>query len=85
MLKQSHTKTSSRSLHCKRTAPKLLYMAKGLKYGWYHHDDVMQISTLNFAKTLLEGRSFIIAKLSLRGCCTKAVEHFLFCAQVRNW
>ena len=37
MLKQSHTKTSP-SVHCKRTAPKLLYVAKGLKYGWYHHD-----------------------------------------------
>ena len=46
-LKQSHTKTSSRSVYCKRTAPKLLYVAKGLKYEWYHYDDVMQISTLN--------------------------------------
>ena len=24
-------------------------IAKGLKYGYYHHDDVMQISTLNLA------------------------------------
>ena len=47
MLKQSHTKTSSQSLYCKQTAPKLLYVAKGLKYGWKHHDDVMLISTLN--------------------------------------
>ena len=77
MLKQSHTKTSSRSLYCKRTAPKLLYVAKGLKYGWTLHDDVMQISTLNFAKSLLEGRSFILAKLSLRGHCAKAAERLL--------
>ena len=41
MLKQSHTKTSPLSENCKRTAPKLLYVAKGLKYGWYYHDDVM--------------------------------------------
>ena len=34
MLKQSHTKTSPPSVYCKRTAPKLLYVAKGLKYDW---------------------------------------------------
>jgi len=33
MLKQSHTETSSRSVYCKQTAPKLLYVAKGLKYS----------------------------------------------------
>ena len=26
---------------CMQTVPKLLYMAKGLKNGWYHQDDVM--------------------------------------------
>ena len=50
MLKQSYTNTSSRSAYCKQTAPKLLYVAKGLKYVWYRHDDVMQISTLNLSK-----------------------------------
>ena len=34
MLKQSHAKTSFPSIYCKRTAPKQLYVAKGLKYGW---------------------------------------------------
>ena len=66
MLKQSHTKTSPPS---GRTAPKLIYVAKGLKYEWSHHDDVMRFST----------RSFIISKLSHRGCCAKVVEHFLSC------
>ena len=32
MLKQLHTKTSP-SVYCKQTAPKLLYVTKGLKYG----------------------------------------------------
>ena len=35
MLKQSHTKTSPPRVCCKQTAPKLLYVAKGLKYGWF--------------------------------------------------
>ena len=34
MLKQSHTKTSFLSIYCKRTALKLLYVAKGFKVGW---------------------------------------------------
>ena len=50
MLKQSHTKTSSPSVYCKRTAPKLLYVAKGLKYVWYYHDDVMRFRTLILPK-----------------------------------
>ena len=39
------------SVYCKRTAPKLLYVAEGLKYGRYHHDDVMQFSTRGFPKS----------------------------------
>ena len=45
MLKQSHTKTSPPSVYRKRTPPKLLYVAKGLKYGWYHRDDVVRFRT----------------------------------------
>ena len=38
-------------VNCTETA----FVAKGLKYGWYHRDDVMQFSMLaGFAKTLLE-------------------------------
>ena len=46
MRKQSRTKTSPPSVYCRRTAPKLLYVAKGLKYVWYHRDDVMRFRTL---------------------------------------
>ena len=38
--------TSLQNLYCKQTAPELFYVAKGLKYGWYHHDDIMQYSAL---------------------------------------
>ena len=31
-------------------ALKLLYVAKGLKYGWYHRHDVIQFSTLVLPK-----------------------------------
>ena len=62
------------------TALKLLYVAKGLKYGWYHRHDVIQFSMhAGFAKTLLEYRSFKFANLSCRGHCAKAVELFLCC------
>ena len=45
MLKQSHTKTSSTNV-----IAKLLYVAKGIKYRWSYHDDVMQFSTLHLPK-----------------------------------
>ena len=54
MLKQSHTKTSSRSIMLQANC---LYMAKGLNYGWYPNDDVMQISTLNPKPCWREGVS----------------------------
>ena len=50
MLKQSHTKTPPPSIYCVWTALKLLYVAKGLKYRWYHRYDVMQFSTLVLPK-----------------------------------
>ena len=68
------------SIYCKRTAPKLLYVGKGFKVRVDHHHDVMQFSTLDLPKPCSSVRSFKFAKLSLIGCCTKAVEHFLFCA-----
>ena len=81
-------------------------MAKELKYGWYHRDDVMRFRTpvlpipcwseepgrpaqwlmghlpvknenLSISIYLSIYLSFIIAKLNLRGRCTKAEEHFL--------
>ena len=52
MLKH-HTLKTSPSVHCKQTAPELFYVAKGLKYGWYHHDDVMQYSMLVLPKPWL--------------------------------
>ena len=51
MLKQSHTKTSVSSIYCMQTALKLLYVAKGLNYGWYHHDDVIRFSTVVLPKS----------------------------------
>ena len=74
MLKQSHTKTSSRSVYRKRTAPKLLYLAKGLKYG-YHHDDVMQIS-----QNLAGGKEFHNSKIESQRSLYKGSGAFLFCA-----
>ena len=35
------------------TAPKLIYVAKGLSMGGYHHDDVMQFSTVVSPKPCL--------------------------------
>ena len=46
MLKQSHTKTFPSSVYCMQTAPKLVYASKGLKYGWYHYDDVIRFSMI---------------------------------------
>ena len=46
MLKQSHTKTSFPS---KRTAPKLLYVAKGLKYGW-----IIMMMSCNLARWIYQ-------------------------------
>ena len=48
MLKQSHTKTSPPSVRA--NAPELFNVAKGLKYGRYHDDDVIQFSAVGLPK-----------------------------------
>ena len=73
ILKQSHTKTSFPRVYCKRTASKLLYVAKGLKYQVDYQDDVLQFSTLEFTKTLRECRSFKFVNLSRGDRCAKAM------------
>ena len=61
----------------KRTAPKLPYVAKGLKYGLYHHDDVMQISTL-ICQNLVGGKEFHNSKIESQRTLYKGSGAFPF-------
>ena len=65
MLKQSHTPPSA---YCMRTASKLICVATGLKYNWYHHDNVSTLVFPNLAGVLQFHNSKIESLL-------KAVEH----------
>ena len=50
---QSHTETLPRSVYCKQTVPKLIYIVKGLSTGGYYHDDVMPFSSVVLPKLCL--------------------------------
>ena len=52
-------------------------MAKGLKYGWCHHDDVMQISTLN-VQNLAGGKEFHNSKIESQRSLYKGSGAFCF-------
>ena len=58
-----------------QTAPKLLYVAKRLKYGWYHYDDVIRFSTQWFCQSLAGVKEFQICKFgSQRSLCRGQLE-----------
>ena len=78
MLQQSHTKTSPPSVYFMQTAPKLLYLAKGLTYGWYHHDDVIRDLARWFCQNLAGVKEFQICKFESQRLLCRGSGAFSF-------